>query len=84
MIESVILNSPILILGYGFALFFCIFDLFTHSSGYVMPTISMLLCAATIVYSFFLGAALIEICIAVLIFLIINISAIRGKKGGDK
>lgn len=84
MIESVILTSPVLILGYGVALFLCIFDLITHSSGYVMPVFSIFLCVAMILFSLYLGASLMEICIVVLIFLLLNLLGICNNTGGER
>lgn len=79
MAESVIFNSPVLIAGYSIALFFCIFDLFKHSSGYIFPVISAVACVTTTVAALILGAGLYEVALVMMVFLALNLSVYWGK-----
>lgn len=83
MTESVIFNSPVLIAGYSIALFFCVFDLFKHSSGYVFPILSAVSCVATTIAALMLGAELYEVASVIMIFLALNLSVYAGK-GSNK
>lgn len=81
--ESVILNSPYLIVAYGIALFFCIFEIARRSSEYVFLLLSAIICIGTSIAAFLMGAGYTEIGIVMLVFLAFNlISFIRHK--GDK
>jgi len=82
MTESVLLNSPVLLIGYDLALFFCVFDLVKRSSGYVFPVISIVLCVITTVGAYLLGCSHQEISSVILIFLILNLTVFIKK--GDK
>lgn len=79
--ESVILSSPILMVGYGLAILFCLFDLFKHATGFVFPIISLVLCTATTVAALVMGASLQEAAIAVMIFAALNLTVYLGHKG---
>ena len=81
--ESVIFSSPYLLVAYGIALFFCIFDIVRRSSRYVFLLLSAVICIGTSIAAFLMGAGYTEIGIVMLVFLALNlISFIRHK--GDK
>lgn len=75
MTESIVLNSPILLVGYIIAAALCVFDIIRPSSGYVLPIISAVLFVATSVFTLLMGAEYSELCIFVLIFLALNLTA---------
>ena len=81
--ESVILSTPLLLIGFGLALFFCVFSLIHRSSGYVFPVISVLLTLASVIASVIFGAGGEEIVTVLIIFILLNFSAF-GKSGGKK
>lgn len=74
MTELVILQSPELLLGFGAALFFCLFDKIYRASGYLFPALSLVIFLVTAGYSLLLGASLNELCLVTLIFLGLNLS----------
>lgn len=82
--ESVILNSPIILIGYGLALFFCIFDIVKRSSGYVFPLISVFICLGTTIYALICGATMYEVGSVIILFLVLNLSAFKGNKRDKK
>lgn len=84
MAESVIFNSPLLLAGYGVALFLCIFDLFKHSSGILFPLLSAIVSLATSGASLLCGATLTETGTVLLLFLMLNLTVFCNKKGGGK
>lgn len=84
MAESVIFNSPLLLAGYGAALFLCVFDLFKRSSGILFPLFSAILSLATSGAALLSGASLTETGTALLVFLILNLTVYGNKKGGGK
>lgn len=55
MTDSVLLNSPLILICYGIALFLCVFELFKRSSGYVIPIISACVSIATTAYALVAG-----------------------------
>lgn len=80
--ESVILSTPLLWIGYGIALFLCLFEISKKSTGHVFSVISLLLVLGNTVYALILSASYYEAGIVILIFLAINlIPVIKG--GGD-
>lgn len=81
--ESVIFSSPLLLILYGVAIFFCIFDLIKRASGYIFPVISAIIFVGTTVYAFLLGAGYVEVGVVVLIFLALNLGAMFVHKGED-
>jgi hypothetical protein len=84
MTDTVIFNSPYLVMGYVVALFFCLFAIKRRGSGYIIPIISTLLCVGTSAVAIILGASYYEICIVILIFLFLNIYALLGRGGKNK
>ena len=83
MADSIIFNSPFILVCFCLALFFCVYDLIKHSSGYIFPLISIVIAVLTIIYSLLIGAAMQEILIMVLIFFVINMTAFV-RKGESK
>jgi hypothetical protein len=84
MTDSVIFNSPYLLIGYGIALFFCLFAIKKRGTGYIIPIISILVCMATSAAALLLGSSYFELCVVILVFLFLNIYATTGRGGKDK
>lgn len=82
MVDSIILNSPLLLTGFIIAAVLCVFDIIKPSSGYVLPLISAVICVITTIGSLLAGAELTETCVAVLIFLALNLTS-YARRGGD-
>lgn len=83
MTDSLLLNSPLILICYGIALFLCVFELFKRSSGYVIPIISACVSIATTAYALVAGISATEAIIVILIFLILHLTVFSGKRGGD-
>lgn len=84
MAESVIFNSPLLLCGYGIALFLCVFDLVKRSSGWVFPLLSGLFCLVTSGFALLCGAELTEAGTVLLVFLALNLLAYCVGEGKGK
>ena len=82
--ESIIIENPILWLGYGIALFFCVYDLIKKATGYIFPVLSLIFFFATTTYAVLLGAPLYEIGTVMLIFLTLNFASFFKHNGNDK
>ena len=82
MEESVIFNSPLLLICYGTALLLCVFEIKKRISGYVLPILSALVCLLTTAYALLKGATLYETSTIILIFLIVNLS-VYSKNGRE-
>lgn len=80
--EGIIFQSPIILGGVAIVIGLLIFELRTHSTGYVLPTISALLTIGLIIYSILSGATLQEIAIILMVLLIVNIMTYKAR--GDK
>lgn len=78
--ESVILSTPILWIGYAIALFLCLFEIFKRATGHVFSVLSLALVLGNTVYALILNASLYEVGIVILIFLAVNL--IPNLKGG--
>ena len=74
MADLIIFNSPELLLGFGAALFFCLFDRIYKASGYLFPALSLVIFLITASASLLEGASMEELCLPVFIFLGINLS----------
>ena len=89
MEESVILNEPLLLVGYGIALLLSMYATKERVGGYIAPILSMLICMLTSVYAFLKAASLYEVGAVLIIFLLMNLSAYKkedneGINGRDK
>lgn len=78
--ESVIFTSPFLLILYGIALGLCLFELFTKTTGYVLPLLSCAIVIGTSIYAIILGANLLEVCIVFVVFILLNLAGMRRKK----
>ena len=83
MADSVILNSPFLLVGFGIALFFCLTDLASRKTGYVFQVISAVTCVIASIAALLLGASLFELCTGILVFLALNLTVYYTGDGGD-
>ena len=72
--ESIILNSPLLLLLYGAAILMCIFDFIKRNLGYIFPMLSAVIFVGATIYALLLGAGYVEISNVILIFLALNLS----------
>lgn len=79
MENSVIFNSPILILLLITALFLCVFDMEKRASGYVLPLLSILITIGTLTYAMLLGATMYEVATVFILFASVNLLAYGGK-----
>ena len=70
--ESVILRSPLALLAYGAALFFCLYDRVYKAPGWWFTVLSAVLAIAASAYSLILGASLWETATVLLVFLLLN------------
>lgn len=82
MSESIILNDPLLLIGYGIALVLCVLGIKAKVWGYVFPIVSIIFCVLTNTYGLLKGASLYEIGAVLLVFLFVNMSAYH-KDGRD-
>ena len=80
MAESVIFNSPLLLILYGVALAVAIFELVTKTTGYVLPLLSLAIVVGASIYALLIGASLFEIAIILMVFMLISLAGIRRKK----
>ena len=76
----VIFNSPILLCLYGLALALALFELFSKTTGYVLPIISFAIVIGASIYGLLIGAGLFEVIIVLFVFLLINMFGARRKK----
>ncbi|MBQ7323294.1 MAG: hypothetical protein IJW96_01870 [Clostridia bacterium] len=83
MEESIIFNNPLLLVGYGIALIFCVWGIKERIWGYVFPILSACFCVLTTTYALLLGASLYEVGTVVLVFLLLNLS-VYAKNGEGK
>lgn len=83
MTESVLL-TPFVLVGFGVALFLCLFERSRPVPGAVLPLLSAAVAVATLIYAFLHGASLQEVLLVLLIFFAIHLSAFagRGDDGG--
>ena len=80
MENLVIFNSPILLCLYGLALALALFELFSKTTGYVLPIISFAIVIGASIYGLLIGAGLFEVIIVLFVFLLINMFGARRKK----
>lgn len=71
--ESVILQSPTLLLLYGIGLFFCLFDRIYQASGWWFSLISAAVVLTASALSLTSGASTQETVTVLLIFLLLNL-----------
>lgn len=79
MEDSIIFNSPTLILLYCLALLF-LFLTFTFKSRYVFPLLSLVTVLGTTVYALLLGCSLWEAATVLMIFLFIHMVLYKGHR----
>ena len=80
MENLVIFVNPLLLCLYGLALALVLFELFSKTTGYVLPLIALAIVIGTTIYALLLGAGLFEVIIILLVFLLINLFGARRKK----
>ena len=79
MSESIIFNSPIILVLYGVALLLLVYDL-RNRTGAVLPYLSAAIVMGTSAYALVIGALLFETAAVICIFILINLYKIRGDK----
>ena len=79
MIDSVIFNSPLLLILYGIALALALIELKIKATGFAMPLISFAIAVGTSIYAVLLGAPLFEVAIPLVILLLLNLFGARRK-----
>ena len=79
--DSVIFNTPLLVILYSFALLFAVIGLKRPLSA-VLPFVSIVISLLTTGYAILLGATLFEVALVLLVFLAVNLTVFmqRGKK----
>jgi hypothetical protein len=82
--NSVIFNSPLLLLCFFLAFLFDLFEIKKKATGYVCPLLSLLAFAGSLTYSLLLGASYKEASIMILIFLMLNMTIYLQKKEVSK
>ncbi len=70
--DSVILTSPLALVLYGAALFFCLFDRQYRGTKGCFTILSALLALGATAYALILGAGLWECATVLLVFLLLN------------
>lgn len=82
MIDSVILHTPVLWIGFTIALILCLIGLVWSKTGYILPILSVVATTVFVVLSFLFGASYMEVGSVVLLFLCLNLIsyAIKGGK----
>ena len=81
--ESVIVNSPMLLMGVLVVILLTIFEQRTHSSGFILPVISMGISLFVVFSAFLYGAAWEEVIVLVLTFLVINMFGYKDVGGEE-
>lgn len=71
--ESTILNTPVLLLLFGAALFLCLFDKFRRDTKGWFSVLSAALTVVSAAYSLILGAGMEEVLTVLLVFLCLNL-----------
>ena len=80
MADSVIFNSPLLILGFAAALALCLFSL-AKKAGFAATLFSVLIFIFTAAYALLLGAPLEEVGLVAILFFCVNLlAAWRGRR----
>ena len=74
MEDSVIFNTPILLILFGVSLAFGVAGLLKRT-GYLLPALSSAVAAAACIYSLLLGADMREVLVFVLALLAVNLTA---------
>ena len=80
--ESVIFNSPALLAGLLIVIVLLIFAQKTHSGGYILPIVTMVLSLGVLFLAFLYGASWEEIILVTLLLLAITI--VNDKNGGEE
>ena len=79
--ESIILNTPLIWIGYTIAFALCLIGIKKRVGGYLLPILSASLCMLTTTYALLKGVDLYEASAVILIFLAANLTVYR--KGGE-
>lgn len=79
MEESVLFNTPLLLVLYGTAFILCIAGR-KLKTGWLLPGASMLLCCGTSAIGILLGMSLRETATVLLLFIAVQAGAYRGDK----
>ena len=79
MDNTIIFNSPLLLILYAIALALALFELFTKKTGFILPIISFAIVIGTTIYALILGTELLEAAIIIFVFLLINMFGARRK-----
>ncbi len=79
--ESVILATPILLLGYGLALSLDLLTLRLKRAGFLIPMLATLLAVVSTAGAALHGAGYGEMAAALLVFLCLNITVYGGEDG---
>ncbi len=80
--NSVILDSPILLALYCAALLLCVADIFKHVFGYALQIVAAAVFVAATAYALLLGASLNELGAVSLLFLGVNLVSFVRHGGG--
>lgn len=80
--QSVILDTPILIVCYGIVLVLCLVDLLAKPAGYVLTVLSAVVFVATSAYALLIGVGLAELAVVAFILLALNLLSYTKKSGG--
>ena len=80
MTDSVILNSPIILILYGVALVILIVGLIWRKTGFIMPVLSAALAVCASAYAVISGAALFEVATVIMIFLAVNLFTVDWRR----
>lgn len=80
MADTVIFNSPLLLVLYGIALALALIELVTKLTGYVLPLCSLGIFIGATIYGLLLGASLWEVAIFVLAFFLVYLLTLRRKR----
>lgn len=73
MADSVILNSPVLLLLFGAALFLCLFDKQRRATRGWFSVMAAILAVGTAAYGLILGAGAGEVLTVLMLFLCLNL-----------
>ena len=70
--DSVILQTPLVLVLYGIALALCLFDRHYKATGGIATMISTALAVGATVYALVMGATLVECATVLMVFLLAN------------
>lgn len=79
--ESIIINSPVLLMGILIVILLTIFEQKTRSSGFILPAIATGIALVVLFVALLLGATWPEIIVLVLLFLVIHLFGYQDEGG---